>query len=839
VSGPYSVAAADYFNAGWSPIPFPFKTKFPPPDGYTGAEGKYVDEVTLRRWTGARGRAQAGKLTWKAGEGNIALRLHPNFIGIDVDMYDGKAGRETFAAAIAAWGPLPPTWYSSARRDGSGIRLFRIREGLAWPGKLPQGGGVELIRWDHRYAMCAPSIHEKTGDAYVWYHDDRGLVVDEVPELDDIPFLPQDWVEGLTAGKEWSARATVDMDSKEVEEWLRDRNDGKPCSTMQRTLAGALRQVRTAGDDGGSHDAARDGAWGLIGDAAAGHAGVWSALKSLRKAFALAAAPRRGADGERLVAEEWTRIVVRGVQKVAAEGEADPDDMCALLGRGSASSSSSGDSGGGGADPEGNQQDPGSEPRGSGKVWDFSRDDDGNAERLVHKHRHDMLFCAALGGWHVWNGSRWVLDEGDAQIWRWGKAITEDMESEASEIEEPAQRAAFMKFIRSSRNNGKRKTMIEGAAKMRGIAVGAEEFDGRADYLGVGNGTVRLNPDGPVDRIPAQQEHRLTRSTGVEFDRGATSDMWDSFLLRCQPDAEVRTWLQKLVGYSLQGGNPERLFIVAFGPTSTGKTTFMEAVRSALGDYGGPMNLSLLRDNQDERSRPDIVEALDKRFIFAEEASHEWKLHPDQIKRITGGTMLKARRPFAKEYIEKVPGFTPWLVTNSAPHIEGADPAFMRRLRVVPFDVEISKAEEVAAYRDQLCSLARPAVLAWCVRGWEMYREEPNLEPPAGALAALAMFQDELSDFDIMLREICDIGSGLHEKPRALYNAYQRWCEVSGVNQRDKMSETAFGRALNSRQLNKSTARVSGERNPVKVRTGLRLNEIYRSIVLDALPIEA
>lgn len=835
-AGPYALAAEDYFNEGWSPIPLPFKTKWPPADGFTGAQGKYVDAKQIKRWLGDRGRASAGKLTWKAAEGNIALRLHPNFIGIDVDMYDGKAGRETFNRAIDAWGPLPPTWYASSRSDGSGIRLFRIPEGLAWPGKLPQGGGVELVRWDHRYVVCAPSIHDKTGQPYMWFHDDRGLVADEIPEWADIPPLPEAWVEGLTNGKEWTERATVSMDATAVRDWLSARNGGKPCTTMRRTLSGALRTVRTAGDDGGAHDAGRDGAWALIGDAAAGHAGVEKALASLKKAFMEAVVARRGHDGERLASDEWARIVIRGVQKVSAEGEPDDDDLCAMLSGGA--TTGGGGSGSGGADGDGEEPAEaasGRNGRSRLKLWDYTRDDIGNAQRLVNEHRHDLRWSAGLGGWVVWNGSRWALDV-DGQVERWAMEVVRGMESEASEIEDAKERAAFLKFVRSSGNIGKLKAMISLAANQKGVSVPAEAFDANPMYLGTPSGTVKLT-QGRVERVPAQQEHMITRSTRTPYDPEARSDLWDKFLLRTQPDEEIRAWLQKLVGYSLWGGNPQRLFIAVFGPTSTGKTTFMEAVRAALGDYGDVTNLTLFRDSQDERARADVVEALDTRFLFAEEASHEWKLHPDQIKRITGGTPLKARRPFAKEYVRKVPGFTPWLVSNSAPHIEGADPAFMRRLLVVPFMEQIDKRDEVSGYRDELVTSeeARAAVLAWCLAGWEAYSLDPDLATPANAFVARAEFQDELSDFDSMLNDLCEMRPEFREKPSALFQAYQRWCEINGVAGKERMTGTSFGRALSSRGYRKTSTKLNGK--PVPVRAGLRLSKEWRGIVPDALPV--
>jgi hypothetical protein len=139
--GPFAKSMSEYFSEGLlSPLPLPPRQKASPPTGYTGQGGVMASSAELNQWRRERPNA------------NIALRLPRNVLGIDVDDYPGKDGGSTLAAAEKAWGKLPPTIRSSARSDrpASGIRLFRIPEGLAWPSKLPQGGGVDEIRWDHR-----------------------------------------------------------------------------------------------------------------------------------------------------------------------------------------------------------------------------------------------------------------------------------------------------------------------------------------------------------------------------------------------------------------------------------------------------------------------------------------------------------------------------------------------------------------------------------------------------------------------------------------------------------------------------------------------------------------
>jgi len=825
VSGPFELAAAAYFEAGWSPIPLPPQQKFPPADDFTGTAGKFVDELTLKRWLKG-GKASAGKLSWSASRGNVALRVPPRVLGIDVDMYEGKAGRETFEKAKAAWGPLPPTWYTSSRFDGSGIRLYRIPEGLAWPGKLPQGGGVELVRWDHRFAIVSPSIHDKTGEPYGWWVESKDLAEDvaeddanefgwrsltEFPSIEDLPELPPEWVEALTSGKLWTERAAADMDADDVRLWLSDRNGPELCATMRGTLTRYSRLLRAAGDDGGSHDVARDAAWAVIGDAHAGHAGVEKALSKLKKVFIPAVARR---SDKRQATDEWARIVVRGVQKVVAEGEAERDDLCAML---RDSNSNGGDSGSG----EGS----GGSPRTGSSHLLFARTDAGNAERLALAYRGEQIFVDGVG-WHIWNAEerRWVLDKKglvNRRAISVARSITEEAEYLAEE--DPKEYAELKKFARASENLGKLRAMVDICKDLSGMTESLSAFD--ADPARLGPILLKSNPG--VEVTPALPEHRVTLRLGTEFVPGARSREWDKFLNRAQPDPEVREWLQRLVGYSLYGSNRDRLFVANLGVSSTGKTTFMESLRSALGEYAAVVNMTVYRDNQDDKPRPDILRALRKRLLLSEETSPAWHLHADQVKRVTGGAPAVARGMRSNDFVETVPAFTPWIFVNTPPTIEGADEAVLRRLVVVPWDVVIPKRSEDSALRERLMAGDnQKAVLAWSLDGWTAYAGNPDLEAPLATIPARQKFLSELSDLDRALWEIAVIEEEAHCLPMQLYGVYKHWANLNGI--RNVESATKFGTFLSGRGYEKVRKRIDGK--VTWVRVGIRISAEYERI---------
>lgn len=816
MASPYVVAARDYFEAGWSPVPLPYKEKSPVPDGYTGALGKYVDEETLKGWLKPKTRLKAGNFNFPPG--NIALRLPKGVLGIDVDAYGEKTGAETLAAAEEVWGALPLTWVTTSKDDGvSGIRLFRIPEDLAWPGELPQGKGVELLRWDHRFAIVAPSVHDKTGATYKWFreqelvnpHDGDGNpdaadvdvqmveMPDEFPAPEDLPALPQEWIDGLTRGKKWKERsADEELDASALQSWLAERvNPDEMCAAMRKTVTTYSRQVRTSGVDGGAHDDGRDGIWAILGDSKSGHSGVVAALAELRQVFFVAVRKRRGS--VRQAQGEWARALSLGAAKISAEGGLQDADPCVSLSAGSGGSS----------------------------ALTFQRDDIGNAARLIAVMDDRARWVEAWNSWVLWDAKTGVWKrDANRQTERWAVKAVNEIAAEAEFLEKEEDRKALRAWAKASGNTARLDAMVKVARARAGLIVAAEDFDANPTLLGVGNGVVVLNGSGVTFR-PSVREDLLTLATPVKYVEGSTSAAWEAFLKHAQPDVEVRTWLQRLAGYSLMGGNPASLLVALVGVTFAGKTMFAEALSRTLGPYAGPMPASVLRDNPDDKPRPDLIDALPRRLIIAEELSEAQHLHTDQIKRLTGGSVIAARG-HRSNYIYRKPAFTPWIATNSPPTVNGADAALWRRLVVVPFNHPFPASVRDPEYAAKLAANEAESILAWLIEGYRLYREGGSIsEIPVGALEANARFRDDLSELDSFIAEACIQDHDISVAPRKLYEAYKTWCEIGGVRGRDVLSERKFGLELTGKGYHKR--QIWEDSKGRWVRLGIALNEAF------------
>lgn len=308
-SGPYGDHATNYHTAGWAPLPLPPHAKKHPPNGYTGNQGTWPSYADVYAWTEQH------------PDGNIALRLPPHIIGIDVDAYDDKAGGLVLAQLETTHGPLPATWRSTSRDDGtSGIRFYQIPTGLRWPSIL--GPGIEVIRHAHRYAVAWPSIHPDTDRPYRWITPDGTTTLHDIPHPDNLPHLPTAWVTHFTGGELATDHNRANLNTNQANDWLTAREHHGPCRGMESLTTKAITNLATAGS---RHDHTLAETNRLIWTAGIGHTGITTALTRLRTAFKAAATDRTNEEAD----AEWDRMVTGAIDlAAAAHPTTPPPDPC-------------------------------------------------------------------------------------------------------------------------------------------------------------------------------------------------------------------------------------------------------------------------------------------------------------------------------------------------------------------------------------------------------------------------------------------------------------------------------------------------------------------------------
>ena len=272
----YGAAAWTYVQRGWAGVlPLPPGAKTGPPTGYTGETGKYPTQAEVTSW-----------MTSYAA-GNIGIRLPDDVLGLDIDAYEDKLGAQTLAGLEAALGPLPATWVSTSREDGtgSGIRLFRVPAGLQWRNDI--GADIDVIRRSWRYAVVWPSRHPKTRGTYRWYAPGWVPAVTP-PSPGDLTELPFAWVQFLTEVSEGGRPKT----SKGVNRLKSDDffEPPIPINEANRRIRARLDAVTDHARRGwaGFRDTLRDSSYDIGGFVGGGHLSYEEAQQALVQAIVYA-----------------------------------------------------------------------------------------------------------------------------------------------------------------------------------------------------------------------------------------------------------------------------------------------------------------------------------------------------------------------------------------------------------------------------------------------------------------------------------------------------------------------------------------------------------------------
>ena len=376
------------------------------------------------------------------------------------------------------------------------------------------------------------------------------------------------------------------------------------------------------------------------------------------------------------------------------------------------------------------------------------RTDLGNARRLVRRHGDDLRFCHAWSDWLVWDDRRWMRDD-TGEVTRRAKDTVLSIYGEATSIQDEEIRKLLAKHAASSESKKRIHDMIALAQSEPEVPVCPAELDTDPWLLTVKNGTIDLRTG---ELLRHDRRNLITKIASVEYDPGAKFHLWDDFLARILPDPDLRAFVQRAAGYSLTGLTTEEVLFFAYGPTASGKSTFLESIRSTWGDYSARTDFEtfLRREHVTGGPRNDIARLAGVRFVVSIEVESGRRLAESVVKSITGGDTISARF-LHQEAFEFRPAMKLWLAANDRPTVRDDDAAMWRRILQIPFAVEIPPEERDPEVKSILTNaeIAGPAILAWAVQGCLAWQRDGLGVPPA-VRAATAEYQaamDPIADF--------------------------------------------------------------------------------------------
>lgn len=387
----------------------------------------------------------------------------------------------------------------------------------------------------------------------------------------------------------------------------------------------------------------------------------------------------------------------------------------------------------------------------------------GNAERIAHEYGHVIKYVSDMG-WMIWDGKRWKIDN-KKEIERICNKVLRGMYKSEDEAEQ--------KWARMCERRNIRMNSIKDLMPL--VPGEREQFDQHRYLFNVENGVVNLK-DGKLQ--PHDRELGLTKITNIVFEEKAECPTWLAFLEQIfQGDQELIEYMQRLIGYSLTGEISEQIMVFLIGGGSNGKSTFINTIKDLMGEYGKQAKSDTFIKKKETGANNDIARLVGSRFVSAIESEDGEQLSEAFVKQITGGEPVLARF-LRQEYFEFIPEFKVFFTTNHKPVIKGVDEGIWRRVKLIPFNLNLPPDKRDKRLPEKL-SLEMPGILNWAIEGCLKWQQS-GLKEPKVVKKATGDYKEDMDILGPFLFERCYKNESQKIEAKELYKVYSDWCYQNG-----------------------------------------------------------
>lgn len=417
--------------------------------------------------------------------------------------------------------------------------------------------------------------------------------------------------------------------------------------------------------------------------------------------------------------------------------------------------------------------------------------DYGHARELAERFRGQILWIEETKHWFEWRGQAWRPVPEELLLKPTSEALMVAY-SERLPSATPDEQKRLAQKLKEVCLQSRMTAALGFLISMDGMHADLREFDRDPWLFNIQNGTLDLRK---LTLRPHDPNDRLTKLANVSYDPAARSERWERFLARILLDPEVRRYLQCQLGRAMVGAVLEERLNIWWGTGANGKTTLARVLMGLFGDYARRAAPNLLVAGPYDRHPTEVADLVSSRLVFSVEVDQGKRLAEALIKDLTGGDRKKAR--FMRgDFFEFPQTFDIVLILNHRPIIVGSDTGIWRRVRLVPFTVQIPEAERRP--QDELVEQLLgegPAILNWLLDGLQDYQSD-RMWAPQAVVAATMAYRGEMDQAGGFLTDCCETGRTYAVPAATLYEAYADWCRGAGE---EVVAKQAFGRSLRER----------------------------------------
>jgi len=221
------------------------------------------------------------------------------------------------------------------------------------------------------------------------------------------------------------------------------------------------------------------------------------------------------------------------------------------------------------------------------------------------------------------------------------------------------------------------------------------------------------------------------------------------------------------------------ILLFFYGTGASGKSTFLNIISKAAGDYAQRAALDLLLAKKGDSHPTELADLFRARFVVSSELEDGRRFTEALIKQITGGDRIRARR-MREDLWEFEPTHTVIVAANHKPEVRGTDEGIWRRIKIVPWEVRIPKGERDPNLPKKL-EAELEGILAWAVQGAVEWYEN-GLDEPEEVRSQTHEYQGEMDVLANFIFERCVEAPGVSVISSELFRAWEMWCSDNNEN---------------------------------------------------------
>jgi len=271
---------------------------------------------------------------------------------------------------------------------------------------------------------------------------------------------------------------------------------------------------------------------------------------------------------------------------------------------------------------------------------------------------------------------------------------------------------------------------------------------------------------------------------------------WDLLLknLTCNRK-ELQDIIEEFMAYTIFGMSYKEMqyILILSGSGANGKSTLINCISAMIGEENHK-SVPISTLNNDQFALANLDEKLAN---FGEEEPVSCFKETGNLKRITGGTTLTARNPYESsfDFVNKAKII---ITYNEMPYLGDTSPGMLRRLVVVPFDLDFTAnpekkiADVLPKIRGEL-----PAILNRIVEKYQKIKKSKELTKSDLVSYEINKMVRDSDPFFEWFEDYVEItkNAGAKVAVSTAYESYQQVMEL-GKNEAHKISEKGFKKKM-------------------------------------------